>query len=108
MRFQISILVLLMFTFHSYTSAQSVFKEAYIVTIENDTIFGRVDLRSYTSLCKVCVFKRNIETESTEYSPAQLKAYHFIGGRYFISKNLDFEEGTEKVFIELLVDEIKP
>lgn len=105
MRYFFSRLSLLLFLLISSASiAQKDFREGFIITTQNDTIFGFIDYRSDYLNCNKCVFKENIDKNPVIYLPGEIKAYRFIDSKYFISYYLD--ELDKKVFIEYLIDGI--
>lgn len=75
--------------------ARSYFKDGFVITLNKDTIFGKI---GYTSGFnnKSC-FLRN-ESGTKEYTPDQILAYGFINDKYFSSRII---EGT---FTEVLVE----
>jgi hypothetical protein len=73
---------LLMFCF-SATIAQTDFRPGFIITKDNDTVFGKPDFRSISGGVKSITFVS--ETGSKEYFPDQIKGYGFINNKYFSS-----------------------
>jgi hypothetical protein len=85
---------------------QTDFRPGYVITNENDTLHGLIDYRGDTRNSKICVFKENATSASSEYLPGQIKAYRFSGSKYYVSKNI-LANGTKKdFFLEFLVNGI--
>lgn len=85
--------------FFNKANAQFDYRPGYIITHDNDTIEGKILYSGDNNLCSRCKFK-NDSIKKNIYSPATLKAYRFIEGRYFVSKKVD----NQIVFLELLID----
>jgi hypothetical protein len=89
--------ILIIFTIaFSPGKAQSNFRDGFIISLTNDTIYGKIAYKLNSDNYKVCEFKLN--DEITRYSPSQLKGYGFINDKFYISGIL------ENTFVELLVD----
>lgn len=91
-----------------YARSQSNYLPGYIITNTNDTINGLIDYRNDIKNSKICNYKANISSFSTEYKPFDIKAYKFDNGKYFISKNIQQKDTqtTSALFVEYLVDGI--
>lgn len=86
--------IMILFTINKAYS-QSEFRSGYIITLDNDTIYGDVAYRSDIKNYKSCQFK--IDENITTYSPQQLRAYGFLNDKFFTSTVInDF-------FVEVLV-----
>ncbi|GAA4828829.1 hypothetical protein GCM10023331_12460 [Algivirga pacifica] len=68
----------------------------------NDTIYGELQYQSDMMSISSCIFK-NDTLPQTSYSPEELKAYRFTGGKYYISKYVYGLENRRQ-FVEYLVD----
>lgn len=77
-----TLLILLILTVK--TQGQSDFRKGFIVTLENDTIQGRVDDRIDSENYRSCIFKGD-EGEK-EYFPNQIKGYGFLAKKRFTSE----------------------
>jgi hypothetical protein len=75
--------------------AQSGFRNGFIITIGNDTIYGQVDYRTNARNYQSCIFKN--DNEIKEYSPQQINGFGYVNDKYFSSKII---EGS---FVEALV-----
>ena len=96
MRQVIIILVYLLSVFVGFS--QPYFKPAYIITRQNDTLFGKIDNRDYLPLSKSCIFLSG-EGIKTKYTPDDIRAFRFIDGSFFVAKDI----AGEKLFLEFLV-----
>ena len=67
--------------------AQRDYRKGYIITNEQDTIFGWVDYRGDIRNAKVCSFKKSETGQATEYTPLDIVAYRYIDSKYYVSKN---------------------
>jgi len=93
------ITVLLLFV--RVTNAQKDFRSGYIITLDEDTIYGEIDYRGDIQMCKVCKFKTDSNNEK-EYLPEELVGYRFTDSKYYISKDIE----GEKAFLEYLINGI--
>lgn len=97
------ILLLFFYVFISITVfAQSDFRDGYIVTHENDTIYGEIALRSNLKNAQSCIFRN--ESDVKTYTPNEISTYRIIGEKYYISKEVDLSDKKETVFLEFLVE----
>ncbi len=103
-RLAFSILLLLPFAINSM--AQSDYKNGYIITNENDTIYGLINNRGYVKNAEECTFKAKQDSETINYSPDMIQAYRFIDGKYYVSKKIKVDEIESQVFLEYLIDGI--
>lgn len=85
---------------------QTDFRPGYYISWENDTIYGLVDYRGDVRNCNFCSFKTDEHAEATRFEPNDIKAYRFIDSKYYVSKSIETEEGTEQVFLEFILDGI--
>lgn len=79
--------------------AQTDFRKGYVVTINNDTLFGEVDYRKDLLMGKVCRFRLNEKSPDLRYSPLDIIEYRFIDSKYYVSKDID----GKKAFLEFLL-----
>lgn len=93
-----------LFFLASFASAQSNFKEGYIITNENDTIKGFVDFRTSGINVKLCKFKEQELGEVKTYYPGDISGYRFTNeGKFYISSNIEIEGQKKEVFLEYLL-----
>lgn len=89
--FVITFLVLLAISSFS----QSDFRNGFIITPENDTIYGQINYRSNLNNYKSCIFIG--EQEGREYYPHEIKGFGYNNDKFFASQII---EGS---FVEALV-----
>lgn len=84
--------------------AQENFTNGYIITNSNDTIYGKVDLRTSSINQKRCLFVSS-ETGEQMYYPGDIKGYRYTSaGKYYISKEITIDEKRHFIFTEYLVE----
>lgn len=86
------------FLFLQVAFAQRDFRPGYIITNDNDTLYGQIDNRGNQSLSTSCVFL-SADGIKTEYTPYDIRAFRFIDGKYFIAKEID----EMMFFLEFLI-----
>ena len=88
------------FVLHPFMNAgaQTNPKPGFIITNENDTIYGTIDYCSDAKNAYECLFLKEGETAYRSYSPAELKGYRFTdNGIYYVTRTFHVE-GTDKTF----------
>ncbi|WP_282037151.1 outer membrane beta-barrel protein [Saccharicrinis aurantiacus] len=96
---QISCAILLCIT--SLTMAQSDFVKGSVITLNGDTLYGEVNLRSNIKNSESCIF-RDTNTTHT-YLPNDIKAYTASTDKYYISKTVKLNADSANFFLEVLV-----
>jgi hypothetical protein len=79
-------------------NAQSDFKPGYIITLQNDTVYGKIDNRGELLMAQVCIFK-SLQGEKHDYTPSEIKAFRITDEKYYIAKLLN----GNMVFLEFLI-----
>ncbi|MCG8700397.1 MAG: hypothetical protein MI922_20250, partial [Bacteroidales bacterium] len=97
MKIKILLLVVIIAT-SSILHGQTDFRTGYIIQNNGDTTYGEIDYRGDFLMSKTCKFK-NPGNIVTEYSPYDINAFRFIGGKYYKSK----EVNNTKIFLEFLI-----
>lgn len=102
---QKSLLFLLILNFSFLVQAQDNYKEAYIITLENDTIHGFANFRSAPLNLSECQFKSILESESVmTYYPSDISGYMFVNeDKFYISQKINIADIEHVVFLEYLV-----
>jgi hypothetical protein len=72
------------------------FYEGYIVTNQNDTLFGKVGIGQNTHIIEYCIFKN--ETEDIKYYSDKIKRFGFTDGACYVSNVL------KDTIVQVLVD----
>lgn len=84
-------------------NGQSFLKQGFIVTLENDTVYGFIDDRSDVSNLSNCVFKKNHESDKERLYPSEIYTYGFNDGKRYVSRTVNLNNSERDVFLELLV-----
>ena len=98
------VLFLLFFEISNY--AQSDFKKGYIITNNNDTVFGLIDFKSQIKSTLQCKFKKTDNDATISYTPNNIKGYRILDGKYYVSRNIKIDTTHINLFIEFLVNGI--
>ena len=77
------ILTLLLLTMTFSLFGQSNFKDGFVITKENDTIYGQIKLQTNSMNYRSCILKDG--NGEHHYLPEQIRAYEFAGDKAFIS-----------------------
>lgn len=83
---------------------QDNFKKGYVITLENDTLFGKINDAGGYKNSRMCMFKPYKKHKVTEYLPGEIKGYRMTGDKYYVSKPVGDKEGTKYKFIEVLIE----
>jgi hypothetical protein len=84
--------------------SQAVFKDGFIIKNNNDTVFGLIEYKGNKANSKSLIFKKDTESESQEYTPADIKAYRFDQSKYYVSKIVKLADKEELLFLEYLIN----
>jgi len=85
---------------------QSDFKPGYIITHENDTLRGFIDLKANSINSNHCDFKPNENTDPKTYFPKDIKAYRIADLKYYVAREVKPDSIQITLFLEYLVDGI--
>ncbi|MFP4090166.1 MAG: hypothetical protein ACLFT3_07650 [Cyclobacteriaceae bacterium] len=91
----LKLLGLLLFCSYSVAFAQTDYKDGFIITLQNDTIYGQIDDQFNTTNYRKCNFKTGQGVR--EYFPEEILGFGYADDRYFTS---GIREGF---FVEVLV-----
>ncbi len=103
-------LIFLAISLITTVAAQGNYKEGYIITMDKDTIYGQIDLKSDMHNSILCRFLNKSTGELHNYKPYDIYGYRFINdGRYYVSRRIEMSkmEGEREVFLEYLLQGIK-
>lgn len=84
-------------------SGQMNYKKGYIITNENDTIYGKINDGGGRRNSKVCLFKEDNKQKAIKYYPKDIKAYRMDEGKYYASKKFVFKDKSLHLFLEVLI-----
>ena len=94
---------LLPLLFTAVASAQVKYSPGYIITTDDDTIYGEIRERSSFRNSQACIFRESGNEEPKKYLPFDIKAYRILDGKYYVSKMIPGKEGDQPLFLEFLV-----
>jgi hypothetical protein len=97
-------LLLLLTSFSLFTYGQIDYKKGYVITHDNDTLFGTIDLNSNYRNSRSCNFLSDQVVKV--YAPEDIKAYRVENSKYYVAKEVTWNDKKEMVFLEFLVDGI--
>jgi len=84
--------------------AQSNYEHGYIITNQQDTISGWINLRTNKNNQKRCEFKTDLKLAAKIYLPEDIAGYRFTkSGKYYVSREIRLNETPQRVFVEFLV-----
>lgn len=81
--------------------SQRDFRPGCVINNQGDTLHGFL-LYKAVNTSTTCIFKRELHEKQVSYTPADLLAFRFDDGKYFIRKEMPFEKGAKVVFVEFL------
>ena len=98
------LLLSIMFCISTILYAQDNYKQGYIITNQNDTVIGWINLRTNKNNQKQCEFKPDLKLATKIYLPGDIAGYRFIDeGKYYVSRDIQLNGNSRKVFLEFLV-----
>lgn len=85
-------------------AGQNNFYPGYIITLQQDTVHGLVNLRTDKINASCCVFKTDTDASPVTYYPSDIRGYRFAnGGKLYISHSVELKHGSNvQVFLECL------
>ncbi len=83
-------------------NAQNDYRKGYILTLNQDTVFGEIRFRGDMANSLKCTFKDNTGF-IRDYKPDEIKSYRYLNGKYYISKIVKNDNATVNLFAEYLV-----
>lgn len=100
---QILLTLLFLLTVAS-ASAQTNPVDGYIITNQNDTVYGTIDYLQTSENCRICHFQATGDSVFKVYYPADIKGFRFNSdGVYYISRTITVKGSTQQVFVEYLI-----
>ncbi|MES2798216.1 MAG: hypothetical protein V4683_19765 [Bacteroidota bacterium] len=81
-------------------SAQTDFRPGYIITNQQDTLFGQIDFRGDLRNSNICDFIEKGKTKKVSFKPFEIEGYRFENSKYYISKKWN----KTTLFVEFLVN----
>ncbi|HET6557998.1 MAG TPA: outer membrane beta-barrel protein [Prolixibacteraceae bacterium] len=83
---------------------QDNYKKGYVITLDNDTLFGKINDAGGFKNSRLCTFKEKKDRKVKEYLPGQIKGYRMYKDKYYVSKAAEEKNGNEYTFMEVLVE----
>lgn len=84
--------------------AQDNFRSGYIITNENDTVFGMIDFRTAEQNAQGCCFRADASGQVQRYEPGGIYAYRFLDdGKFYVTRTVTINKTTRTLFLEYLV-----
>jgi hypothetical protein len=83
--------------------AQKDLRQGYIITLNGDTVNGRLDFRGDINNSRNCIFYSG-SNQIFKYLPFEIKSYRFKDGKYYISKSIEKQDTVKQIFAEYIVD----
>lgn len=83
---------------------QDNFKKGYVITLDNDTLFGKINDAGGYKNSRLCTFKSREGRKVTEFLPGQIKGYRMYKDKYYASKQTQGKDGNKYIFMEVLVE----
>lgn len=100
----------LLFLVSHMISAQNNYSPGYIITLEQDTVHGLIDLRTDKMNARCCVFKQDADASPTAYYPGDIWGYRFEDeGKLYISHSIELKHDSvaNQLFLECLFQGMK-
>lgn len=90
-------------------SAQNNFYPGYIITLEQDTVQGLIDLRTDKINANHCVFKTDADASPVTYYPVDIRGYRFANdGKLYVSRTVELKrDSSVQLFLECMFMGVK-
>lgn len=83
---------------------QDNFKKGYVITLDNDTLFGKINDAGGYKNSRLCTFKSKKDRKVKEFLPGQIKGYKMLKDKYYVSKQAEVKDGNKYTFMEVLIE----
>lgn len=101
------IILLIMCLVPLYLQAQINLRPGYIITNNNDTIFGSIDFRTADRNVHQCTFKELVSEKIQTYMPGEIYAYRFTDdGKFYVTRTVTVNNVEQKYFLEYIIQGI--
>lgn len=98
------ILVLALLVSSFGVMGQDNFKKGYVITLDNDTLYGKINDAGGLKNSRLCTFRPQKKHRVTEYRPGEIKGYRMFKDKYYVSKEVSNKYRTKKIFMEVLIE----
>ena len=79
-------------------------KPGFIITNQNDTIYGTIDYLSDKKCAQECLFQANGENAYKTYQPGDISGYRFTDdGVFYVTKTFNIDGAQKTFFAEYLL-----
>ncbi len=79
-------------------------ERGFIITNENDTVYGTIDFRTDEINARQCYFKADNADEYNYYYPGDIIGYRFMrNGKFYVTKVLEYEGLHHTLFAEYMI-----
>lgn len=90
--------------FFQAVNAQINLRPGFIITNENDTVYGEIDFRSGDRNAYHCSFKALNTDKTVDYKPGDIYGYRFTDdGKFYVSRTISVDKKDHTLFLEYLV-----
>ena len=86
------------------SEGQSLFLEGQVISWENDTLKGYISDGGNIRNSRVCIFKKEENSEKIKYSASEIKSYTIGGQKYYVSKVITNGIIAQRCFLEVLLE----
>lgn len=86
--------------------SQKDFKPGFIIKNEQDTIYGLINVNSNSKNSLSCEFKKEENAVVQHYKPFDIQAYKIDHEKFYVSKEVVFNDEKKQFFLEYLVNGI--
>ncbi len=101
--FRIILFTLFVFCFFNI-SAQTDFREGFIITNQGDTVRGYLNYKESNRNFDFCEFRSSLSDRTTIYEPTDIKAYKFAGDKLLESSIINLpNQNSQWVFLEVII-----
>jgi hypothetical protein len=94
---------LLLLTAAPLLKGQSLYRDAYLINRQNETVPGLIADQGEIQNSKVCFFRPDKESDVVTYLPGSILAYGFTDGARYETKTVKFGGNPQQIFAECLV-----
>lgn len=85
------------------TYGQLNYQNGYVITLEDDTIFGKINDGGSFRNSRSCLFKDNKGGKAKKYSPQDIKSYCLIGDKTYVAKQIFYKREYKYIFLDVLI-----
>lgn len=97
-----SFLLVIAVSFSFAVSGQINFKKGWVITLQNDTLYGRINDRGGYANAKLCVFHQK-KGPTFRYTPQDIKAYRVLKDKYYVARKVYVRGQYRYFFIDVLL-----